>query len=101
MNEMKTRGWFCLACLWWCLAPVALGEATREQVEHLLDSNVHDWRWRLGESPEAEQPGFDDSQWERVDVGFRWWPHDSVGWFRTRITIPETINGISVKGGLI
>ena len=99
MNEMKTRGWFCLACLWWCLAPVALGEATREQVEHLLDSNVHDWRWRLGESPEAEQPGFDDSQWERVDVGFRWWPHDSVGWFRTRITIPETINGISVKGG--
>ena len=98
---MKIRNWLWLAplCLW--LAPVARGEVTRAQLDFWLDSNVRNWRWHLGEAPGAERVDFDDSKWERVDLGFKWWPHDSTGWFRTRITVPESINGIPVKGGTI
>ena len=66
-----------------------------------LDSNVHNWRWHFGEAAGAEQVAYDDSKWESVDLGFKWWPHDSTGWFRTRVTVPEMINGIPVKGGAV
>ena len=84
--DKKLDGWLWLGalCLW--LLPGARGEVTRAQLDLWLDSNVHDWRWHFGEVAGAERPGFDDSQWERVDLGFKWWPHDSTGWFRTRIT---------------
>src|SRR5262245_16403841 len=74
-------------------------EITSKQLETLLDSTVHHWRWHLGEIPGAERPDFDDSKWQRVNPGFKWWPHDSTGWFRTRIIIPEKINGILTDGG--
>ena len=98
-NEMRIRIWVCLGPLLFWFVPAGLGEVTRQQLDLWLDSNVHNWRWHLGEAPGAEQPDFDDSHWELVDLGFKWWPHDSTGWFRTRITVPETINGIPVKGG--
>jgi hypothetical protein len=85
----------------WPLAPVAGAEVTREQLGLWLDSKVRHWRWHFGEAPGAEGVDFDDSHWQPVDVGFKWWPHDSTGWFRTRIRVPETINGIPVKGGTI
>jgi hypothetical protein len=81
--------------------PAAWGEVTRQQLDLWLDSDIHDWRWHFGEAPGAEKPAFDDSQWEPVDLGFKWWPHDSIGWFRTSITVPELINGIPVKGGTV
>ena len=98
---MKIRNWLCLLpfCFW--LVPTTWGEVTREQLDLWLDSNMHNWRWHFGESPGAERPDFDDSQWETVDLGFKWWPHDSTGWFRTRITVPESINGVPVQGGTI
>ncbi len=76
-------------------------ELTSKQLETWLDSNVHHWRWHFGEAPGAERIEFDDSQWQAVDLGFKWWPHDSTGWFRTRITVPEKINGIPTEGGTI
>ena len=98
---MKIRNWLCLLpfCFW--LVPTTWGGVTREQLDLWLDSNMHNWRWHFGESPGAERPDFDDSQWETVDLGFKWWPHDSTGWFRTRITVPEFINGVPVQGGTI
>ncbi|MCX6926292.1 MAG: beta-galactosidase [Verrucomicrobia bacterium] len=98
---MRIRIWVCLGPLLLWFLPAALGEATRQQLDQWLDSKVHNWRWHLGEAPRAEQPDFGDSQWDLVDLGFKWWPHDSTGWFRTRITVPETINGIPIKGGSI
>ena len=119
---MKLRLGFCLGAFFLGWLPVALGsprgiaesaapevravfiprgEVTRQQLDVWLDSDVHDWHWRLGEAPGAEQPEFDDSKWELVDLGFKWWPHDSTGWFRTRLTIPETINGIPIQSGTI
>ena len=98
---MKLSGWLWLGAICLLLLPGARGEVTRAQLDFWLDSNVRNWRWHLGEAPGAERVDFDDSKWERVDLGFKWWPHDSTGWFRTRITVPESINGIPVKGGTI
>lgn len=83
------------------LFQTAWGEATREQLTQFLDSDIREWRWHLGEAAGAEKPGFDDSQWQPVTLGFQWYPHDSTGWFRTQVTIPEYINGISTKGAAI
>ncbi len=98
---MKIRKWLCLVPLCLGLVPATRGEVTREQLDLWLDSNVRHWRWHFGEAPGAERPDFDDSRWESVDLGFKWWPHDSTGWFRTCITVPEFINGIPVKSGTI
>ena len=93
---MKIRNCLSLSPLLLWLAPSAWGEVTREQVDLWLDSNVHNWRWHFGEAAGAEQVDYDDSKWESVDLGFKWWPHDSTGWFRTRIKVLEFINGITV-----
>lgn len=74
---------------------------TRSDIDVLLDATVHEWRFRLGEVPGAEAPDFDDSAWETVDVGHQWWPHDSTCWYRTRLVIPETINGLPTAGAAI
>jgi len=87
--------------LLFCLAPMVHAEVTRAQLDHWLNSDVREWRWHLGEAPGAEGTEYDDTNWARVELGFRWWPHDSSGWFRTRITVPKTINGIAVRGGSI
>jgi len=76
-------------------------DIARDDLDQLLDSTVHGWRFKLGDVAGAEAPDFDDSDWEMVDVGHQWWPHDSVCWFRKRITIPETVNGIPVAGSTL
>ena len=76
-------------------------ETTRANLDRLLDSSVQGWRFKLGDPPGAQAPEFDDSAWERVDVGHQWWPHDSVCWYRKRITMPETIHGVSAAGASV
>ena len=83
------------------LAGTASPEIMRADLDALLDSSVHGWRWKLGEMTGAEAADFDDTAWERVDIGFKWWPHDSTGWFRVAIVIPEEINGIPVQGAAV
>jgi hypothetical protein len=95
------RIWFCVGQVFLWFVAARAGETTRAQLDAWLDSSVRIWRWHLGEATGAERPGFDDADWELVDLGFKWWPHDSTGWFRTRITVPETINGIPVRGGVV
>jgi len=72
-----------------------------EDLEALLRSQVTEWRWRLGEVPGAEAPAFDDSDWDRVAVGHKWWPSESTCWYRTRIRIPERVNGVPVAGSTV
>ena len=50
----------------------------RAEIERLLDSDIHDWRFKLGDVPGAHAPGFDDSEWALVDLGHKWWPHEST-----------------------
>ncbi len=77
------------------------GDITSAQLRGLLEADVREWRWHLGEAAGAEQPGFDDSQWQTVSLGFQWYPHNSTGWFRARITVPDHVNGIPMKGGVL
>src|SRR6266571_7677717 len=101
MPSKEMRTWLCLGLFLLARMAACSGELTRKQLELWLDSSVHEWRWHFGETPGAERADFDDSRWQSVDLGFKWWPHDSIGWFRTRVTIPETINGIAIAGGTL
>jgi hypothetical protein len=96
-----SRSWLWFALISWGFLSAARAEVTRPQLDRWLNSTVHGWRWHFGDAPDAEQPGFDDSGWDAVDVGFKWWPHDSTGWFRARISIPERVNGIPTRGGVV
>lgn len=80
-----------------CVAPSGAVD-TIDEIAALLESSVHDWRFRLGEQPGAEAVAFDDSDWERVDIGHRWLPHESACWFRKRLVIPEKVSGTPVAG---
>ncbi len=75
--------------------------ATRPELERLLDSSVEAWRFKLGETPGAEAADCDDAAWEVVDVGHKWWPHNSTCWYRKRLTIPERVNGIPAAGATL
>ena len=98
---MITRAGWCAALLFLGVAAVVPAQVTREELDRLLDSRVYHWRWRLGETPGAERAEFDDSEWQAAGLGFQWYPHDSTGWFRTRITVPEQVNGIPTRGGAV
>lgn len=41
---------------------------------------------------------YDDSSWERADIGFTWRRPDSFGWFRKVVEIPATLQGFPVAG---
>src|SRR5262245_34587811 len=97
-RTVRINSFVLLFSLW---MPMLGEEITPKQLETWLDSTVHHWRWHLGEVPGVERPDFDDSKWQSVNPGFKWWPHDSTGWFRTRIFIPEKINGIPIDGGTV
>jgi beta-galactosidase len=69
-----------------------------------------EWKFRLGDSPGAEQAGFDDNAWRRLEL-----PHDwsiegpfsesnpatpgggalpgGIGWYRKEFTVPESDKG--------
>lgn len=98
---MITRAGWCAALLFLGVAAVVPAQVTRDELDRLLDSRVYHWRWRLGETPGAERAEFDDSEWQAAGLGFQWYPHDSTGWFRTRITVPEQVNGIPTRGGAV
>ncbi len=87
-----------LALSLWIVSSTSSLETPRERLEAKNYSQVTDWRFQLGEIPGAESPNFDDSSWPAVRVGHIWWPHNSKGWFRTTIEVPETIRGFPVKG---
>ena len=94
------RTWVVAGIVTGC-AVAAVADVTREDIEALIASEVHDWLWKFGEAPGAEAADFDDSDWQHVDLGFQWWPHDSTCWFRKGLAIPETVNGIATAGSVV
>lgn len=89
----------------WCLSAATAEDrealVTRAALDRLLDSTVHNWRFRLGDVTGAEQTNYCDSSWGRADVGHQWWPHDSTCWYRKRLVIPKIVNGIPVAGSTV
>ena len=64
-----------------------------------------DWRFFKGDAPGAEQPGFDDSKWRKLDVPHDWsiegpfaqtnktggaggWLPSGLGWYRKHFMVP-------------
>ena len=55
------------------------------------------WRFRAEDNREFARPDYDDSAWQKVDVGYTW-KSAGYAWFRATIEIPDTIDGKSTKG---
>jgi beta-galactosidase len=61
------------------------------------------WRYADGDHPGASAPGFDDGDWERVDLPHTWNADAAgaespdyrrgVGWYRTRLAVPSSLGG--------
>ncbi|MFI0443857.1 glycoside hydrolase family 2 TIM barrel-domain containing protein [Actinomadura sp. 6N118] len=73
------------------------GSAPRKEVS--LDRG---WRFHLGDVPDAEKPGYDDTGWGRVTLPHTWNAtdgedggdyHRGAGWYRTRVPIPASAAG--------
>ena len=76
-------------------AACSLNLSAREST--LLDSG---WKFQSGEAVNAEQPGFDDSSWQRISIPHNWgWEeaqqgrhfYRGPGWYRRELNlVPET-----------
>jgi beta-galactosidase len=73
--------------------------AGRDRVEVGLNQG---WRFQLGDASGAEQPGFDDTGWQRVDLPHTWNARDGedggsyyrgAGWYRRELTVPGSFVG--------
>lgn len=92
---------------------VVLGAAVNIAANPRPDKTVvfnQDWRFHLGDAPDAKDPGFDDSQWRQLNL-----PHDwsiegefdeknpagtgggalpgGTGWYRKTFNVPATAKG--------
>jgi beta-galactosidase len=73
-----------------------------------------DWRFWLGDNPEAKKPGFDDKSWRTLDVPHDWSienpinpPPDGlaiggffshgIGWYRKYFTSPDTTKKVVIE----
>ena len=89
---------FCIAIFSSCAAETMVSRQT--------DKLTFDWRFSLSDSPQASEPGFDDSGWETIQVPHDWsilGPYDKdnpsggqggylptgIGWYRKNIQIDK------------
>jgi len=54
-------------------------------------ATIDNIRYRCGEIKGAEQPDFDDSDWQPFAVGQSWGGRDVICWFRMLLVIPEEV----------
>ncbi|HTV63822.1 MAG TPA: glycoside hydrolase family 38 C-terminal domain-containing protein [Verrucomicrobiae bacterium] len=59
---------------------------------------IEHWRFHRPDVAGGERPEFDDHAWADVAPGFSWTGEDTKVWFRTKITIPATVAGLSTAG---
>jgi len=59
-----------------------------------------EWKFKQGKIIGAEKFNYDDFLWEIVNLPYNWEIKEEA-WFRKKITIPESIEGIPVEGSKI
>ncbi len=59
---------------------------------------IRRWRWKKNASARASSPGYDDSRWDTLAAGESWQGEEEHAWYRTRITLPDSIDGFAVEG---
>jgi beta-galactosidase len=99
--QMKLTRFYCLLLV--ALLPL-LGRATPGM------NFDEGWRFFKGDAAGAEQPGFDDSQWRKLDLPHDWsiegpfaqtnktggaggWLPSGVGWYRKSFPLPQGFSG--------
>jgi len=58
------------------------------------------WKFKAGKLVDAEKLEYNDTSWEVVSLPYSW-DAKKDAWFRRRIVIPESINGVSVAGSKV
>lgn len=62
---------------------------------------IPSWRFKVGASDEACQPGFDDSAWETVTLHHNWSSLDGEAWFRAALQPPAVVAGLPLTGSQV
>ena len=127
-NQLEKRQRLWLTVLWvilvWLVTSAVCAKSSDAALPPLprqVLSFDRGWRFHLGESETAKQPGFDDAAWQPVDLPHDWsiagpvgsdpaamdGPFDrsspagasggylngGIGWYRKTFTLPETVRG--------
>ena len=75
--------------------------AAASQAASLLgdfSAEVSGWKFCLRAPDQARLPDFDDSAWKPMAAGEEWKDENTYGWYRTRLTLPEQLRGLPVRG---
>ena len=59
------------------------------------------WKWKKNAPDKAAQPSFSDASWETTTTGTSWPGEEEHAWYRTTLTLPETIDGFPVGGATL
>lgn len=59
------------------------------------------WRYAVGDIPNAQSVEFDDSAWQVRDNKEFEWGNEPTAWLRTSIVVPEKVSGIPIAGSKI
>lgn len=76
---------------------VKIEEAVKELQDKIAEKLAVKWEFAQG-IENGESPDIDDSGWEEKPFNSRWSPKDGTAYFRTYFTLPDTIEGINLKG---
>ena len=75
--------------------------ALEKRLQSIVNCRVQkEWKFKLGELKDAEKIDYDDKSWEMINLPCRW-DIKKEAWFRKKITVPESIEGIPVKGSKV
>ncbi len=111
-NKMRRTCLTIMTCAlaWASVSPLSAKESYQQR-KSLFNK---EWRFHLGDTKEAVNPGFNDSRWRQVDL-----PHDwsiegkidqknpagndggyfptGLGWYRKAFTLPSSLKGKTVR----
>jgi len=57
---------------------------------------VHGWKFKTGDSTAWATPGFDDKNWQPINIAYPWEQqghdhYDGFGWYRLHVVIPSSL----------
>ena len=68
----------------------------------IAQPNQWQWRYKIGDTPNAQDPAFDDSAWTAKDINGEFeWGREPLCWLRTTVTIPEKVCGVPIAGSKV
>ena len=72
-------------------------DALEKRLQPLVNyKKKKEWKFKLGKLKDAGKSNYDDTSWETINLPHTW-DAKKDAWFRKRIVIPESVEGIPVK----